>query len=165
MPQTRPNYAIFDPKAPARLIAAAADDYEWGLAWLILNEGMHPAQIRKLGPKNFDETTGMLQWVRVKNERPRHTLIPDGDRERLVQFLRSRKLSTVTTWSRITKLGLRVGYPATPRNLRKTFIINELRRFHDRPDCLDLVAARAGCTKAVVIQHYLDLEQWTRLNP
>ncbi len=152
------DMAIFDPKAPDRILVAAQDDLDWGIAWCCVREGMHPEQIRRLSTRNFDGE--WLQWIRVKNEAPRRTLVPELDRERLRAFLKVPKPSRKTIWDRAKKMVARAGYKGGPRVLRKTFILNELRRFRDRHDALDLVAVRAGCRRETVIQHYLDLRQW-----
>ena len=156
----RSNLALFDVAAPNRILAAARDDLDWGIAWCCVREGMHPTNVARLTPKNMDEE-GWLQWIRVKNAAPRRTLVPEADRARLRIFLALDKPTRKTMWLRMDQLIRRAGFPGGgPRVLRKTFILNELRRFQGRTDVFLLVAQRAGCTVGVVVQHYLDLEQW-----
>lgn len=154
------NLAIFDPEAPAKILAAAQDDLDWGIAWCCVREGMHPKNIEALSQRNLDRE-GWLQWIRVKNAAPRRTLVPPRDLERLGRFLTLSKPSRVTIWKRAVALCLRAGFQdGGPRVLRKTFILNELRRYRDRADCIDLVAMRAGCRRETIMQYYLDLNQW-----
>jgi hypothetical protein len=148
-----------DPRAPEKLLAAARDDLDWGIAWCCVREGMHPEQIRRLGPMNLDRE-GWLQWIRVKNAEPRRTLVDLRDRERLTRFLALDKPSVVTIWKRMVALTRRAGFDGGPRVLRKTYILNELRRLKDHPDKIDLVALRAGCSRKTLLQFYLDLDQW-----
>ncbi len=152
------NLAIFDPAAPARILAEARDDHDWGIAYLILREGMHPTQIVRL--RASDLHGSWLTWKRVKNEKPREALIPDGDRERLIAFLSRPKLCRKQMWERMKAMTRRAGYDATPRELRKTAILNWLREYRDRNDVLHLVAARAGCDVETVTRYYLDLTMW-----
>lgn len=152
------NLAIFDPDAPKRIFAAARDDLDWGIAWCILREGMHPEQIRRL--KVSDVKGDWLTWVRVKNKKPRQAIILDGDRERLISFLEMGKPTRKTIWLRSKDMTHRAGYDAGPRELRKTAILNWIRDYRGRQDMMDLVAARAGCTVQTVIRYYLDLTQW-----
>lgn len=152
------NLAIFDPDAPARIFAAAQDDLDWGIAWCILNEGMHPTQIVRL--KSSDIKGNWLMWKRVKNEKPRQAPVLPEDRIRLESFLAMQKPTRKTIWVRTVAMCRRAGYDATPRELRKTAIINWLRLYKDRKDTMDLISARAGCSKEVLAQHYLSLTQW-----
>ncbi len=157
--------ALFDPRAPERILAAAEDELDWGIAWCCVREGMHPHNLVRLRPKNLDEREGWLQWVRAKNQAPRRTLVPVADRERLASFLRllaKDPPSVKTVWARARLMVARAGFEGGPRVLRKTFILNELRRLlpGGRPDVMDLVAMRAGCKRETVAQYYLDLNQW-----
>ncbi len=152
------NLAIFDPSAPARILAAARDDQDWGIAYLILREGMHPTQIVRLRPSDLHDH--WLTWKRVKNEKPREALIPDGDLERLKAFLAHPRLSRKQMWARMLSLTRRAGFDATPRELRKTAILGWLRDYKDRRDTLELVSARAGCSLETVTRYYLDLTMW-----
>ncbi len=63
-------------------------------------------------------------------------------------------------WERMLSLTRRAGFDATPRELRKTAILNWLRDYKDRQDTLDLVATRAGCSMDTVRRYYLDLTMW-----
>lgn len=157
------NVAIFDSHAPDRILAATENDVDWCLAWFMLNEGMHPEQIRRLKPDNF-AANGMLMWKRVKNKQPMSSIIPPQDLPRLREFIEKfhkKPLTRETIWSRIVKLNARAGYWGGPRVLRKTFILNELRR---RPREFEFVALRAGCSESVVKEHYLLLDQWNRVH-
>ncbi len=156
--------AIYDPEARSKIlnIAATRDIHDWGIAYCCLTFGMHPEQIRTLGPDFLDKDTGRLAWKRVKNRRFMGFFVPEQDREKLSHFLEAiqkRPLAREVIWRRMKKLTTLAGYKGGPRVLRKTFILNELRRYADNPAALDFVAARAGCSKDVVIQHYLDLCQ------
>ncbi len=155
------NLALFDPEAPAKILAAAQDDLDWGIAWTILKEGMHPEQIRRLRPDNLKGE--WLVWKRVKNENPRQAFVPEADRERMTAFLKMLKPSKVTIWARAKAMTHRAGYDANPRELRHTAILNWLREYGDRHDALDLVAARAGCSKEVIARYYISLRQWEEL--
>jgi hypothetical protein len=161
-----PNTGIADPAAPGRILAAAADLLDWGIAWCCVLEGMHPTQIIRLRSPAFDGQ--MLHWIRVKNEKPRRTLIGPEDKERLLQFLAlmdrpATRPTRKTIWQRSRLMVARAGFEGGPRVLRKTFILNELRKHRGRADMMDLVAIRAGCTRETVAQHYLDLDQWEGL--
>jgi hypothetical protein len=158
---TAANVAIVDPRAPDLIFAAAKDDLDWGIAWCTLREGMHPENIRRLTRKSMDGD-GWLSWIRVKNETPARALVPPDERPRMTAFLALSKPSRVTIWARASALTERAGFAGGPRVLRKTFILNELRRFRGRADAIDLVSARARCRRETVIRHYLDLEQWER---
>lgn len=152
------NLAIFDPDAPDRILAAAQDDLEWGIAWCILREGMHPTQIIRLEPKNLKGP--WLTWKRVKNEKPREAFINDGDLPRISAFLKMPKPTRKTIWLRAVAMSRRAGYDATPRELRKTAILSWIRQYKGRQDMMDLIAARAGCSKDTVARFYLSLTQW-----
>lgn len=152
------NLAIFDPDAPDRILAAAKDDLEWGIAWCLLKEGMHPTQIIRLKPSDLQGT--WLRWKRVKNEKPREAFVNDGDRERFASFLAMKKPTRKTIWLRTVAMARRAGYDATPRELRKTAILSWIRMYRGRQDMMDLIAARAGCSKEVVARFYLSLTQW-----
>lgn len=156
------NLAIFDPEAPAKILAAARDDLDWGIAWTILREGMHPEQIRRLRPDNL-KGGEWLVWRRVKNENPRQAFVPQADRERMGRFLAWDKPSRVTIWHRAVAMASRAGYEANPRELRHTAILNWLREYAGRNDALDLTAARAGCSREVVSRYYISLRQWEEL--
>ena len=161
------NIGIADPEATAKIIAAAGEDLmNWGIAWCCATEGMHPTQVLRLRSANFDGE--WLQWIRVKNQAVRRTLVSPVDRARLVTFLAlmdkaGTRPTRKTIWLRCRKLVARAGFEGGPRVLRKTFILGELRRHKGRPDMMDLVAVRAGCRRDTVAQHYLDLLQWEEL--
>lgn len=155
------NLALFDPEAPAKILAAVQDDLEWGIAWCILREGMHPEQIRRLKPADLKGE--WLVWRRVKNENPRQAFVPEGERGRMGRFLAAERPSRVTIWSRTVALCRRAGYEANPRELRHTAILNWLREYAGRNDALDLAAARAGCSREVVSRYYISLRQWEEL--
>src|SRR4030067_514032 len=141
------NLAVFDPDAPARILAAAQDDLDWGIAWCILREGMHPTQIVRLGPDSLHGD--WLVWKRVKNEKPRQAFVAAEVRDRMVRFLQMRKPTRKTLWVRTIAMTRRAGYDATPRELRKTAILNWIREFRGRQDMMALIAARAGCSQDV----------------
>ena len=101
-----------------------------------------------------------LRWKRVKNQKPREAFVPMEDRERLKKFLADEKPTRKTLWVRTVALCRRAGYDATPRELRKTAIFSWIRMYRGRQDMMDLIAARAGCSKEVVARSYLSLTQW-----
>ena len=152
------NLALFDPDAPARILAAAQDDLDWGIAWCLLREGMHPTQILRLKPGDLHGD--WLRWKRVKNEKPREAFVLDGDKQRMELFLAMQKPTRKTIWMRAVSMSRRAGYDATPRELRKTAILNWIREYRGRNDMMDLIAARAGCSREVVARFYLSLTQW-----
>ena len=152
------NLAIFDPDAPARILAAAQDETDWGIAWCLLKEGMHPTQIVRLSGKNLHGD--WLTWKRVKNERPREAFVPKDDQTRLLAFLENHKPTRKTMWLRVIAMSRRAGYDATPRELRKTAILGWIREYRGRQDMMALVAARAGCSQDTVARYYLSLTQW-----
>lgn len=156
------NSAIFQEEAPQRILAAARDTLDWGIAWCCGIEGMHPHDLIRLRPKNLDGQ-GFLRWFRAKNRQPRSAMVPEADRPRmavLLQLLAKSPPTTKTVWMRARSLTARAGYQGGPRVLRKTAILNDLRRQKGRSDQMDLVAARAGCKRETVIMYYLELQQW-----
>lgn len=158
------NTAIFDEAAPTKIIAAARDVLDWGIAWCCVVEGMHPHDVIRLRPGNLD-SQGFLRWSRAKNRHPRSAMVPEGDRPKMQDFLehlRKKAPSRQTVHARARALTARAGYAGGPRVLRKTAILQDLRRQMGRADMLDLVAARAGCKRETVIMYYLDLQQWER---
>lgn len=166
MPGPAENVAIFDAEAPARILAAARDTLDWGIAWCCGTEGMHPHDVIRLRPGNLD-SQGFLRWSRAKNAHPRSALISATDLPRMREFLelmRRKAPTRQTIHARARALTERAGYAGGPRVLRKTAILADLRRYlaepSPRPDMMDLVAARAGCKRDTVAMYYLDLRSW-----
>lgn len=160
--------AIFDTTEQAALLGACESDNEYIPIWLMMRCGMHPTDVSNARTK-FTITNGFLMWKRAKNSRPRRELIPDHVLSRLERWLKQgRKLSRVSYFRLVGRVGERIGHPEySPMTLRHTFGLEELRRLMKRdpppPDFISLVAQKMGCSRSVVQQNYIDLDQWERL--
>lgn len=160
----RTKAAIFDPAKQAALLTACVEEEEWCTVWIILNTGMHPKNLVRLGPSNVDVKSGewFLQYQRVKNDKARRYMLPPDVGERLRVFVAKRKRvqSTKGVWGIVKRVGARVGMPdVSPLSLRHTFCINLLREHDD----IHLVAQEMGCSVQVVMRNYADLHAWKKL--
>ncbi len=163
-----PSRAVFDIENQELIRRACDNDTERVLIYLMMDLGLHPDNVRKLTRNNLLEgIEGMsMQYRRSKNAQPMSSLIPKEIAEALRAFVKKRKKRSATrNYNRIVhKVGARVGIPEiSPRWLRKTCCINELRKFRDQPDRMDLVATRMGCRRETVARYYLELDQWERI--
>lgn len=156
--------AIFDKKKQDKLLPNCDNDREYVIIWMFLNTGIHPKDLGGLKLKNLDEN--FVIWKRAKNQKARREMIPDDIMKKLTKYVKwnARPKSRVYYWGVCKKVGERSGLKAvSPMTLRHTFCINLLREYANHPTTIDLVAKRMGCDRGVVIQNYLDLEQWTQL--
>ena len=160
--------AILDPVVEQRILDAADPITERPAIWLMMKVGMHPENLIRLAGKNLqlDEQGHWLQFRRAKNDVPRRELLPQDIGEGLVRFLlrRGRPRTHQGYWEMARRIGkrARAGVEVTPMVLRHTACVNFLRQYRDHTDRLDLVAGRMGCARAIVIQNYLDMEEWER---
>lgn len=140
---------------------AECGDLEFVPCWLMLRCGMHTHDIVYRDNLYFDGQ--WLQYKRCKTGRPRKFLIPPDVVPRLVKWLeRGRRLTPDGYHKMVRRVGERAGLGTsiTPMSLRHTFGLQELRRYRRRADAIDLVAASMGCTRAVVVRYYIELQQW-----
>ena len=160
--------AIFDEKDQFTLLGACESDREFVPVWLMMRCGMHPSDVSKAKEKlrfNGD----FIEWKRAKNSKPRRELVPKDVKPRLEKWLeRGRILTRVGYNLLVGRIGDRVGHPEySPMTLRHTFCIQQLRYFSGMerppPDYIGLVAVKMGCTRDVVVQNYIDLQQWMDL--
>jgi integrase len=160
--------AILDPKIEEQILEAADPITERPAIFLMMKFGMHPKNVANLSLSNLlkDEQGYWLQYKRVKNENPRRELLSTDVGELLEKFL-SRKTRPATHqayWEMVRRVGKKAGCGSiSPMTLRHTACINFLRQYRDHHERMDLVARRMGCTRAVVLQHYLDLDTWERM--
>ena len=165
---TTSKRAILDPKVEEKILEAADSTLERPAIWLMMKIGMHPENIVGLEPSNIEHDTQgyWLQYRRVKNDKARRELLPNDIGEALIQFLRRkyRPKTRQAYWEMARRVGLKAGYKRiSPMTLRHTACINFLRQFREHPERMDLVAIRMGCTRGVVMQNYIDLEEWERM--
>lgn len=154
--------AIFDQNEQQRLLACCKTDTEFIIIWTFMNTGIHPSDFGKLKEKNIDDQN-YLEYHRVKNDNPLSKLLSPKSVEKLKKFLRwnNRPKSRTQLWQIVHNVGKRAGFSyLSPLTLRKTFCIELLRKYKDHPQCFDIVSKEMGCTREVVIQNYLDLQQW-----
>lgn len=160
--------AIFNPKIEEQILEAADPITERPAIYLMLKFGMHPQNVANLSPSNLlkDEQGYWLQYKRVKNENPRRELLSNEVGELLEKFLsrKSRPGTRQAYWDMVQRVGEKAGYKAiSPMTLRHTACINFLRLYSEHHERMDLVAKRMGCTRAVVLQNYLDLDTWEQV--
>ena len=160
--------AIFDPSDQKALLGACESDGEYIPIWLMMNCGMHPSDVSK-STKKIAVHGHYIEWKRAKNENPRREPIPLLLSGRLENWLkRGKKLTREGYWHLVGRVGERVGHPEySPSTLRRTFGLNELRRFNTMrnppPDIFKLVAKKMGCSEKVVRDYYIELTDWERL--
>ncbi len=160
--------AIFDPIEQNALLGACQSDNEYIPLWLMLNCGMHPSDVAKAKDK-LSFQGQFLIYKRAKNEKPRREMIPKELIPRIQLWLKKGKKRTRQGYYYLIKtIGKRIGHPEyTPMTLRHTFCINQLRYYNNLerppPNIIDLVATKMGCSREVVIQNYIDLDQWEKL--
>lgn len=160
--------AIFNETDQKKVLEAADPETERVAVWLMMMVGMHPTNLIRLKPSNLDHDSQgwWLQYKRVKNDRPRRELLEDAIGEALALYLRrtDRLRSRQGVFLMVRRVGLKSGLGSlTPMNLRHTACVRFLRQYAGGPAPLDLVAAKMGCTVAVVKQNYIDLEDWERI--
>lgn len=165
---TTSKRAILDPKVEENILEVADPALERPAIWLMMKIGMHPSNLTSLGILNIerDEQGWWLQYKRVKNDRPRRELLPDDIGGALNTFLKrpGRPKTRQAYWEMVKRVGRKAHVEGiSPMTLRHTACINFLRKFRDHNDRMDLVAMKMGCAKTVVIQNYLDLEEWERM--
>ena len=160
--------AIFDEIEQKALLGAAESDHEFIPIWLMMRCGMHPSDVTNAKHKlRFNGE--FIEWKRAKNSKPRREIVPEDVRPRLEKWLKKgRKLTRIGYNLLVKRVADRIGHEEyTPMTLRHTFCIQQLRYFSgmDRPppDFIGLVAIKMGCTREVVYQNYIDLEQWERM--
>jgi hypothetical protein len=161
--------AIFDEREQAALLGACGEsDGEFIPIWLMLRCGMHPSDVSSARNK-FAFNGQFLEWRRAKNSNPRREIVPKDVMPRLQSWMeRGKKLTREGYFQLVRRVGARVGHPEySPMTLRHTFGLQELRRFMKMdpppPDFIGLVAKKMGCTREVVMDYYIDLDQWERL--
>ena len=157
--------AIFEKQDREKLLAACEDETEYMVIWIFLNTGMHPKNLIHLKPKNLDGD--WLTYKRAKNQKPRRELLPHDIAVRLEKWLhnRFRPKNRVSYWHICHEVGQRAGLKdVSPMTLRHTYclILLESPEIANHPDRLRLVSVKMGCSERVVMQNYLDLEQWKR---
>jgi len=159
--------AITDPKDQERLLAAADPEAERPALWLMIHAGMHPENLVRLRRTDLKEDHGgwYLEYRRVKNEKPRRESIPSDVAGALARFLerKGRPETRFGYWRMVGRVGKRAGLPGiSPMTLRHTACVNYLRQYRSHTDRLKLIARRMGCSEDVVVQNYIDLEEWER---
>ena len=159
--------AILDPKKEVELLEAADVVSERPAIWLMMKVGMHPENLLRLKEKNIDQDEQgiWLQFNRVKNAQPRRELLPNAIGNALIDFLlrKDRPKTRQGYWVMTERVGRRIGLKGiSPMTLRHTACVNFLRQYRDHTDRLKLVAVRMGCSERVVIQNYMDMEEWER---
>ena len=161
--------AIFDYKDQEKLLNSCESDKEYIILWLFLNTGMHPKDLGELTLKNIKNEED-ISWKRAKNDKPRRETLPEDVMEKLKVFLKikRRPKSRVAYYYIVRDVGARAKLKSikgtiSPMTLRHTLCINLLREYGDHPQAIDFVAKRMGCSREVVIQNYLDLQQWEKI--
>ena len=160
--------AIFDRSDQMALLGACESDQEYVPIWLMMRCGMHPSDVSRANEKvRFNGE--FIEWKRAKNSKSRREIVPPVVRPRLEKWLKNgRKLTRIAYNLLVKRVGERIDHPEySPMTLRHTFCIEQLRHFSSMdkppPDFIGLVAIKMGCTREVVYQNYIDLEQWERM--
>lgn len=167
--------AIFDNDKVLKFLNNADNQVNQVRAFMPLAFGMHLENMRKLiagddNTKGDVITKKILEFSRAKNRKKRRELLSDAQAEVIWKVAKRGKLKISNQgYDEIfTKMGnIITEYPTPPvtqMTLRHTFVLNQLREHWGEPDKFDLVVKKVGCTREVVAQNYLDLDQWTKLN-
>lgn len=169
--------AIFDVDDQLRMLNSADGVVNQVRCFMPLVFGMHNENLRRLqaGTEKTkgDKITkdGLLSFKRAKNKKARRELMSPEQAEVIWKVVKRGKLKISN--QRYTEVFAEMSKdivknyltpPVTLYSLRKTFILNLLRENWDDNDKWDIVSKRSGCTREVVTQNYLDLDQWMRLN-
>jgi len=145
--------------------------------YMMLAFGMHPKNLRLLKAGDVNDTKGdiitrrgVLDFKRAKNQKSRRELISTEIAEVIWDVVKRGKLKASNTYYElICKNQGRIAIPhyekppVSPYTLRHTYILNQLRVYSHRNDIMDFVAKKAGCTREVVLQNYIDFESWENL--
>lgn len=155
--------ALFNERDQERLLEACTER-EFVPIWLGLRLGMHSHDV--LGKDKLHLEGEWLSWKRCKTGRPRKFLVPPDVLPRLERWFASgRKYSRDGYRQVIRRVGERIGIPSlSSMSLRHSFAIHELRKYRDRADAIDLVAASMGCRRETLMSNYLDLLQWEHVH-
>lgn len=160
--------AIQEESDQSALFSACESDSEFIPIWLMMRCGMHSYDVANAKTKLSVEGQ-FLTWKRAKNSRPRREIVPSDVMPRLKWWLARGKKLTPRGYNLLAhRIGERTGHPeCSPMVLRKTFCLQELRRFMKMnpqpPDLIGLVATKMGCDRSVVQENYIDLIQWEGL--
>lgn len=146
------------------------------IAFLFVAFGMHSKNVNELKPDDITlgQKDALLEFQRAKNAYLRSETIPRHQAVVILKWVKSGKLrkSNKTYENIIEYMGKFLTDPdnrkyltgkVSPRSLRHTYVLNQLREFWDDTDKLDLVAAKSGCHKDTVLRYYLKLKDWIRI--
>jgi integrase len=168
--------AIFDNEDVKRFLKSARKIDDEIRVFPLVAFGMHPENLRRL--KAGDErtkgdkiTTDILLFNRAKNDEPRRQLLNKDVAlvlhkacERGVFKISNRAYEQICEYMGNKSIPHYQTRPISPLTLRHTYILNMLKEYRGKNDALDYVSKKAGCTRGVVIQNYIDLEDWQKIN-
>ena len=167
--------AIFDNDGAIRFLRAARTIDDEVRTYMLLAFGMHPKNLRLL--KAGDDKTkgdkitkeGLLIFKRAKNQKARRELMSPEIALVIWNVVKKGKLNVSNSfYEQICEAQGQIAIPdyisnpVSPYTLRHTYILNQYRLYAHRHDVIDFVATKAGCTRDVVMQNYLDLSSWER---
>jgi hypothetical protein len=169
--KTTRKVAIFENINVERFLKSALTRDNEVRMYMLVAFGMHPENLRRLEIKKNISENGVLEFKRAKNDHPRRELL-SSEISKVIYDATKRGVFKISNrgyeyiCEDIGKRGIPdyESPPVSPLTLRHTFVLNCLREYRNSPDCLDVVASKAGCNKSTVIQNYIDMQDWEKIH-